>query len=72
MGSKTYHEIDAKTYLPEVFEQQPDMYIRVFPINKINYEIDSQIMVKGTITSCITGDHGLLTNDYKGFYLLEQ
>ena len=72
MGSKIYYEIDAKTYLPEVFEQQPDMYIRVFPINKINSNIGSQIMVKGTISTCFTGNHGLLTNDYKGFYLLNQ
>lgn len=72
MGSKIYYEIDAETYLPEVFGQNNIKHIRVFPINKINREIDSQIMVKGTITSCLTGDHGLLTNDYIGFYLLEQ
>jgi len=71
-GNKIYYEVNAEDYLPKIFNQNGNKYIRLFPINKINHDIDSQIMVKGTITSCFTGDHGLLTNNYIGFYLLEQ
>lgn len=71
-GSKIYYELDAETYLPEVFEQNHVKHIWVFPINKINYDIGSQTMVKGTITSCITADHGLFINMNISFYLLEQ
>jgi len=71
-GSKIYYEVDAEAYLPEVFEQNGEKYLRLFPINKINDNMDSQIIVNGTVTSCLTGNHGLMTNNYIAFYLLEQ
>lgn len=71
-GIKIYYELDAETYLPNIFEQNNVKLVRLFPLNKINSNIGSQIMVKGTISGCLTGNHGLLTNDYIGFYLLNQ
>lgn len=71
-GSKIYYEVDAETYLPKIFEQNQNKYIRLFPINKTNHDIGTETTVKGTITTCVTGNHGLLTNNYIAFYLLEQ
>lgn len=71
-GSKTYYEVDAENYLPEIFKQTGVKKIRLFPINEISTKIGSEIRVKGIIKSCITGKHGLLTNNYIGFYLIEQ
>src|SRR5690606_4483587 len=33
-GSKIYYEVDAEAYLPEVFEQNGNKYLRLFPINE--------------------------------------
>lgn len=71
-GSKIYYEVEVDKYLKDVLGSNPPEIIRLFPINKTNNNIGSQIKVKGTITSCITGDHGLYINILVGFYLLEQ
>tara|TARA_R110000868_G_scaffold253195_1_gene509872 strand:+ start:131 stop:538 length:408 start_codon:yes stop_codon:yes gene_type:complete len=71
-GSKTFYEVDSEIYLPEIFQQTGIKIVRIFPINEISNKVGSEIKVKGVIKTCFTGDHGLLTNNYIGFYLLEQ
>lgn len=71
-GSKIYYEVNAEAYLPKIYEHNENKYIRLFPINHINKKIESEIEVKGKITSCLTGDHGLSVNINMQFYLLEQ
>lgn len=71
-GIKTYYEVDAEVYLPEIFEQNDQKIIRIFPTSRIDRQAGDKVDIKGTLSACLTGHHGLLTNDYKGFYILEE
>ena len=69
-GSKKYYEVDLETHIPELFERFNQKILRIFPISKINSAGGAQVQISGKIYSCITGHHGLLTNDLKGFTLI--
>jgi hypothetical protein len=72
-GSKIYYELDVESHLSEILEKVENRKtIRIFPVNNINNDVGSEIMIGGKIISCFTGNHGLLTNNYIRFYLLEQ
>ena len=70
-GIKIYYEVDAEEYFPELFELNQVKMIRIFPVNEPIGEIGDRVRLRGNIFGCITGAHGLVTNDYKGFYLIE-
>lgn len=71
-GIETYYKVDAETYIPSLFAQNEQKFIRIFPTSKINEKAGDKVKIKGKLSTCLTGNHGLLTNDYKGFYILEQ
>ncbi|HDZ03838.1 hypothetical protein LCGC14_0199920 [marine sediment metagenome] len=71
-GIKTYYEVDAETHLPLLFEINGEKTIRIFPVKKIKSDEGSDVEITGKLISCLTGAHGLVTNDYKGFTLLEE
>lgn len=71
-GVKTYYEVDAETYLPSLIAMNGQKTIRIFPLVKIKAKKDSNVQITGKLISCLTGAHGLLTNDLKFFTLLEE
>lgn len=71
-GVKTYYEVDAETYLPLFFEKNGQKIARIFPLTNIDLSVGKKTEIKGKLSSCLTGAHGLLTNDYKGFIIIEQ
>ena len=69
-GNKKYYEVDIETNIPELFELYKEKIIRVFPTRKMNSDVGEEVFIKGKIFSCLSGNHGLLTNDFKGFTLI--
>ncbi len=51
-GSKIYYQINTETYIPEMFELNGVEYAKLFPSNKINNSISSQIIIKGKVSIC--------------------
>lgn len=69
-GKKIFYEVDAEEYLPTIFEQNGVKTVRIFSKSNIEEKEGTQVQIKGAISNCLTGDHGLLTNDLIGFYLI--
>ncbi|RKS53163.1 hypothetical protein BC962_1411 [Gillisia mitskevichiae] len=70
-GNRFYLEVDAEIHLPELANKDSVSIIRIFaPANNIG-EIGEELMVKGTISTCVSGAHGRLTNNLHLFYLIE-
>jgi len=70
-GNRTYLEIDAESYIPSIAEEDQVTMIRIFAPSENLGAVNSNVMVQGSIYLCNTGAHGLLTNDFKPFYLIE-
>ncbi len=70
-GVKRYYEVNAETYIPSIFENSGERIVRIFPIQNKGEEVGSEIKISGKLISCFTGAHGLLTNDYKVFTLID-
>lgn len=72
--SKVYYELDVETYIPEILESVNNQKtIRLFPLNNVNNEVGTIIMINGKISSCPTKGEDFLPNIYLGvYYLLEQ
>jgi len=71
-GIQTYYEVDAERDLPELFERNGEKTIRIFPTENTDESQGAVTEITGQLNSCLTGDHGLLTNDFKIFYILER
>ena len=71
-GIRTFYEVDAEKNLPDLFDRNGQKTIRIFPVEKANEILGENIGILGRLNSCLTSDHGLLTNDYKVFYILER
>lgn len=70
-GNRFYFEVDAETYLPELASEDSVSFIRIFAPGNDLEKIGKQLMIKGTISTCISGAHGRLTNNLHLFYLIE-
>lgn len=71
-GNKKFYLVDVETYIPEIFEKYNQKYQKIFPISDINAEVGETVNLTGEIFSCVTGLHGLSTNDLKGFMILKK
>ncbi len=71
-GNKKYYEVDVETYIPEIFDKYNQKYQKIFPISDNEIKIGETVYLSGEIFSCLTGQHGLLTNDLKGFMILKK
>jgi len=70
-GNRFYLEVDAEKHLSELASKDSVSIIRIFaPSNNIG-EIGKELMVEGTISTCVSGAHGRLTNNLHLFYLIE-
>lgn len=67
---KTYYEVDAETYLPELYKLNNQKIIRIFPMKLLENKVGDKVEVTGKLSSCHTGNHGLLTNDYNDFIII--
>ncbi len=70
-GNEFYLEVDAEKYLNTIASDDKVSLIRIFVPNKDLGDIDTNLLIKGSISTCLTGLHGRLTNNIHMFYLLE-
>lgn len=70
-GVKRYYEVDAEAHLPSFFETNNQKIVRIFPLKDKGERIGEQIQISGRLISCVTGAHGLLTNNYVVFTLID-
>ena len=66
-----YIQVDAETHLPNIFAQTNEKFARIFTNKEFNLPNNTEVYISGEIFSCLTGDHGLQTNDLFNFYLIE-
>jgi len=68
-GNRQYLKVDAKTYIPEIFEATQEEMIRIYsPDSPLTS--GANVMIEGSIFGCTSGNHGRLTNNFYRFYVI--
>ncbi len=70
-GIEQYFEVDAEIYMPSLFSEIGEKYIRIFPVSEVIGSSSGEVEISGSVFKCLTGNHGLASNDLFEFIIID-